>query len=150
VLVVHDSDEAIHSAGRRTWPVLRPAPFAPSGRRRNSSAAHARRGQLVISEREPATVMSWTAACSGLRAVVTRARRQRHAHQALAQELAAYAGPTDRDELAALIEGRGHLGCEEAEILARVAHVDILRDGNPPLWPITSSASVMRSRPGAG
>jgi hypothetical protein len=93
-------------------------------------------------------VMPWFPTRSKLHAFVTRARAERRAHQALVQELASYASPIDRDELTALIEGRGYPDCEEAEILARAAYAGILRDSNPPLWPIMGLASATNSRAG--
>lgn len=81
--------------------------------------------------------MSWTAARARLHTSVGRARSERRAHRALAQELADYATPADRDELAALVDGLGHVDREVAEIQARQARLGMLRDGNPPFWPFT-------------
>ena len=79
--------------------------------------------------------MPWTAACSGFRTRLGRARSTRRAHRALARELASYATSADRDELATLFDERGGTGDEAAVILAGQAHVAMLRDSDPPLWP---------------
>ena len=93
--------------------------------------------------------MSRISACFGLRACVSDACSKRQAHRTLEQELAAYATPADRDELAALIAGRGYTDCEAADVLTGQAYVDMLRDSNPPFWPFTSSASSPEFRSGA-
>lgn len=93
--------------------------------------------------------MSRISARFGLRAYVSHARSKRHAHRDLAQELATYATPADRDELAALIAGRGYTDCEAADVLTGQAHVDMLRDSNPPFWPFTSPAGSPEFRSGA-
>ncbi|MGK5113182.1 MULTISPECIES: hypothetical protein [unclassified Geodermatophilus] len=77
--------------------------------------------------------MPWTAACVGLRTHLGRARSRRMAHRALMQELADYDTLADRDELVALIAGRGHGDCEVARILAGQAYADLFRDGGPAL-----------------
>lgn len=77
------------------------------------------------------------------------AHSERHAHRALAQEPAAHATSGDRDDLAALVDGRGYTDSEAAEILASQAHVDVLRDSDPPFWPFTGVVSSTESRPGA-
>ncbi|MGY1594054.1 hypothetical protein ACI789_01515 [Geodermatophilus sp. SYSU D00965] len=56
-----------------------------------------------------------------------RARAERRARRVLEQELADYATPADRDELAALFAGRGPSGSEAAAILARQAGVQLFR-----------------------
>ena len=99
--------------------------------------------------RELETVMPWTAARYRLRTRVGRARSERHAHRALAQELSAYATPADRDELTALLAGRGYTDCEAADILAAQARVEMLRDSDPPCWPFTGVVDCTESRPGA-
>jgi putative aminopeptidase FrvX len=58
-----------------------------------------------------------------------RARADRRARRVLAQELADYATPADRDELAALIAGRGPAGSEAASILAGKTRVQLHRAG---------------------
>jgi hypothetical protein len=99
--------------------------------------------------REPETVMPWTVARCRLRTHVGRARSKRRAHRALAQELSAYATPADRDELAALLAGRGCTDCEAADILAAQARVEMLRDSGPPLWPFAGVVDSREPRPDA-
>jgi hypothetical protein len=93
--------------------------------------------------------MSWTSACSGLRAHCSRARSKRHARRVLAQELATYATAADRDELAALIAERGCTDCEAADVLAGQAYVDMLRDSDPPFWTFTGFVNSPEFRSGA-
>jgi hypothetical protein len=54
-------------------------------------------------------------------------RAARRARRVLEQELADYATPADRDELAALIAGRGAADSEPAAILAGQARVQLYR-----------------------
>ena len=57
-----------------------------------------------------------------------RHRRAEHrAARALARELADYATVSDRDDLAALIAGRGAADSETAEVLVRQARRDLFR-----------------------
>ena len=93
--------------------------------------------------------VSWTSACFGLCAYISRARSKRHAHRTLAQEVAACATPVDRDELAALIAGRGYTDCEAADVLTGQAYVDMLRDSDPPFWTFSSLANSPEFRSGA-
>jgi hypothetical protein len=58
-----------------------------------------------------------------------RTRSQRRARRALAQELADYATPADRDQLAALLAGRGPADSQAAAILAGQARVELYRAG---------------------
>lgn len=84
--------------------------------------------------------MRLTAACAGLHTLVGRARVERRMHRALARELADYATPAERDELAALIGGLGYGDSEVAEIQSSQAHVGMLRDSNPRFWPFTRTS----------
>jgi hypothetical protein len=56
-----------------------------------------------------------------------RRRTERRAARALARELAGYATVSDRDDLAALIAGRGVADSEAAEVLVRQARQDLFR-----------------------
>jgi hypothetical protein len=60
---------------------------------------------------------------------LVRARAERRARRVLEQELADYATPADRDELTALIAGRGPAGSDAAAILAGQARVQLFRAG---------------------
>jgi hypothetical protein len=53
----------------------------------------------------------------------------RRAHRGLEQELADYATAAERDDLAALIDGRGAGDSLAAEILSRQARVELFRAG---------------------
>ncbi|MGY1643373.1 hypothetical protein ACI782_19890 [Geodermatophilus sp. SYSU D00703] len=64
---------------------------------------------------------------SSLLGSLGRARAERRARRVLEQELADYATPADRDELAALIAGRGSADSEAAGILAGQARVQLFR-----------------------
>ena len=63
----------------------------------------------------------------GLGSWLRRRRTERHAARALARELADYATVSDRDDLAALIAGRGVADSEAADVLVRQARRDLLR-----------------------
>ena len=54
-------------------------------------------------------------------------RRRRAASRALERELADYATASDRDDLAALIAGRGVGDSEAADVLVRQARRDLFR-----------------------
>ncbi len=54
-------------------------------------------------------------------------RRRRAARRALERELADYATASDRDDLAALIAGRGVADSEAAAVLVRQARRDLFR-----------------------
>jgi hypothetical protein len=82
---------------RRTEHELIDPELAHSRPRHDLLAARTRAGRLVVFGRESA--MAWTSARSRLRAYVSHACSKRHAHRTLAQELATYATPADRDEL---------------------------------------------------
>jgi putative aminopeptidase FrvX len=56
-----------------------------------------------------------------------RVRSERRARRVLEQELADYTTAADRDELAALLAGRGSADSETAEILSRQARVELFR-----------------------
>jgi hypothetical protein len=58
-----------------------------------------------------------------------RRRDERRARQALERELADYATLGDRDDLAALIAGRGVTDSEAAAVLVRQARRDLFRAG---------------------
>jgi len=51
----------------------------------------------------------------------------RRARRVLAQELADYATVAERDDLAALFDGRGSAGSLAADILSRQAHRELFR-----------------------
>jgi hypothetical protein len=59
---------------------------------------------------------------------LSRARSERHARRALERELADYATASDRDQLAALLAGRG-VGAEACDILSRQARAELFRVG---------------------
>ncbi len=54
-------------------------------------------------------------------------RAERRARRALERELADYATVSDRDDLAALIAGRGVADSEAADVLVRQARRDLFR-----------------------
>jgi hypothetical protein len=56
-----------------------------------------------------------------------RRREERRARRVLARELADYASASDRDDLAALIAGRGDADSEAAGVLVRQARRDLFR-----------------------
>ncbi len=58
-----------------------------------------------------------------------RRRAERRARRALERELADYATVGDRDDLAALIAGRGDADSDAAAVLVRQARRDIFRAG---------------------
>ena len=59
--------------------------------------------------------------------LVRSLRRRRANRRALERELADYATVSDRDDLAALIAGRGDADDEAADVLARQARRDLFR-----------------------
>ena len=59
--------------------------------------------------------------------LVRSLRRRRAARRALERELAGYATASDRDDLAALIAGRGVADSEAAAVLVRQARRDLFR-----------------------
>jgi hypothetical protein len=59
--------------------------------------------------------------------LVRSLRRRRAARRALERELADYATARDRDDLAALIAGRGVADSEAAAVLVRQARRDLFR-----------------------
>jgi hypothetical protein len=63
----------------------------------------------------------------GLLRSLGRRRAQWRARRALARELADYATASDRDDLAALIAGRGDADSEAATVLVRQARRDLFR-----------------------
>ncbi len=63
----------------------------------------------------------------GLENWLRRRRTERRAARALARELADYASVSDRDDLAALIAGRGVADSETADVLVRQARRDLFR-----------------------
>jgi hypothetical protein len=63
----------------------------------------------------------------GLLRSLGRRRAQWRARRALAHELADYATASDRDDLAALIAGRGDADSEAATVLVRQARRDLFR-----------------------
>ena len=63
----------------------------------------------------------------GLGTWLRRHRDERRAARALARELADYASASDRDDLAALIAGRGVTDSEAADVLVRQARHDLFR-----------------------
>jgi hypothetical protein len=63
----------------------------------------------------------------GLGTWLRRHRDERRAARALARELADYASASDRDDLAALIAGRGVADSEVADVLVRQARHDLFR-----------------------
>ncbi len=63
----------------------------------------------------------------GLGTWLRRRRTERHAARTLARELADYATVSDRDDLAALIAGRGVADREAADVLVRQARRDLFR-----------------------
>jgi hypothetical protein len=65
----------------------------------------------------------------GLVDVLRRLRAERRARRALERELADYATVSDRDDLAALIAGRGVADSEAATLLVRQARHDLFRAG---------------------
>jgi hypothetical protein len=64
---------------------------------------------------------------SGLRDSLILARAHRRERRRLAHELAGYATAADRDELAALIEGRGYSASNAADILSIQARRELYR-----------------------
>ena len=64
--------------------------------------------------------LGWTAS-------LRRRRAERRAHRALEREIADYATASDRDDLAALIAGRGDADGEAADVLVRQARLDLFR-----------------------
>jgi hypothetical protein len=58
-----------------------------------------------------------------------RRQNERRARQALERELADYATLSDRDDLAALIAGRGDTDSEAAAVLVRQTRRDLFRAG---------------------
>ncbi|MGY1641942.1 hypothetical protein ACI782_12525 [Geodermatophilus sp. SYSU D00703] len=83
--------------------------------------------------------MPWIALHRRLRVHVSHASSTRRAHRALTRELADYVTPAERDDLMALIVGRGAADCAAAEILARQAYGDLFRCGAGPLPPRTGA-----------
>ena len=73
------------------------------------------------------TVMTRTATVPGLLTSLGRARSERQLRRELELELADYATSMDRDELAALVAGRGGADSEVAAILSRQAGVELFR-----------------------
>jgi hypothetical protein len=65
----------------------------------------------------------------GSLSLLSRARAERRARQALAHELADYATPAERDELGALIEAVGTADDEAAHILRGQAQAQLFRVG---------------------
>jgi hypothetical protein len=65
----------------------------------------------------------------GLGNWLRRRRDERRARRALERELADYATVGDRDDLAALIAGRGDADSDAAAVLVRQARRDIFRAG---------------------
>jgi hypothetical protein len=63
----------------------------------------------------------------GLRDTLILARARRRARRELAHELADYATAADRDELVALIDGRGYANSDAADILSRQARQELFR-----------------------
>jgi hypothetical protein len=63
----------------------------------------------------------------GLGTWLRRRRDERRARRALEHELADYATVSDRDELAALIAGRGDADSAAAAVLVRQARSDLFR-----------------------
>ena len=63
----------------------------------------------------------------GFLASLRRRRDERRARRALERELADYATASDRDDLAALIAGRGDADSQTADILVRQARRDLFR-----------------------
>lgn len=74
-----------------------------------------------------AIAMTATTPDVGLLASLGRRRAQRRARRALERELAGYATVSDRDDLAALIAGRGDADGEAADVLVRQARRDLFR-----------------------
>jgi hypothetical protein len=67
------------------------------------------------------------------------------AHRAPDAGAGGYDTVADRDELVALIAGRGYDDCEAARILAGQAYVDLFRDGDPALRPAADVADPRSS-----
>ena len=65
----------------------------------------------------------------GTLSLLSRARVERRARRALAQELADYATPAERDELEALIEATGAADAEAARVLRSQAQAQLFRVG---------------------
>jgi hypothetical protein len=65
----------------------------------------------------------------GTLSLLSRARVERRARRALAQELADYATPAERDELEALIEATGVADDEAARILRSQTEAQLFRVG---------------------
>ncbi|SDL79527.1 hypothetical protein SAMN05660642_00835 [Geodermatophilus siccatus] len=63
----------------------------------------------------------------GFLASLRRRRDERRARRALERELADYATASDRDDLAALIAGRGDADGATADVLVRQARRDLFR-----------------------
>jgi hypothetical protein len=63
----------------------------------------------------------------GFLASLRRRRDERRARRALERELADYATASDRDDLAALIAGRGDADGATADVLVRQARLDLFR-----------------------
>jgi hypothetical protein len=63
----------------------------------------------------------------GFLASLRRRRDERRARRALERELADYATVSDRDDLAALIAGRGDADSDVAAVLVRQARGDLFR-----------------------
>ena len=66
--------------------------------------------------------LGWTAS-------LRRRRAERRAHRALEREIADYATASDRDDLAALIAGRGAADSDAAAVLVRQVRRDLFRAG---------------------
>lgn len=66
-------------------------------------------------------------AALGLLDTITSARAARRARRSLEAELAHYATVADRDDLAALIAGRGSADSDAADILRRQAGQELFR-----------------------
>ena len=64
--------------------------------------------------------LGWTAS-------LRRRRAERRAHRALEREIADYATASDRDDLAALIAGRGAADSDAAAVLVRQVRRDLFR-----------------------
>jgi hypothetical protein len=74
-----------------------------------------------------ATATTATTPDLGLGTWLRRRRDERRARRALERELADYATVSDRDDLAALIAGRGDADSAAAAVLVRQARSDLFR-----------------------
>jgi hypothetical protein len=82
-----------------------------------------------LSSREPHGEVMISTTATRLVTSLRSARSDRSARRALESELSDYATAADRDELAALLDGRGAVDSDTVAILSGQARADLFRVG---------------------